>query len=224
MLLFSILLEACVGFVLQGQAWKQYPYQPENSIIRFPDDEGYHPGEPIEWWYINGHAKGSVTGHEYSFMVSYFYEPVLLFDGFRILSLCDETTGIFHTQTLPCSYPVLATNRLNISANVFGRPFETFINDTNSDGSLIPFDYILKASSDYGALNILCSAQKPPLIIADSGLINQGASGYSYYYSLTDLQISGTIVFESITEEISGTAWIDRQYGSFNPNEKENYE
>lgn len=213
---------ACISLI--GQTWKQYPYQPETSILRFPDDEGFHLQDSIEWWYINGHVRGSVTGHEYSFMVAYFYEPFLTFDGFRILSLCDETAGIFHTQTLPCNYPVLDTNKLNLYISVLGMQSESFTNDTFFDGSIRPFDYLLQATSDSAALDIHCSSQKPPLIIADSGLINQGSSGYSYYYSLTNLQVSGTLEFEGISEEITGKAWIDRQYGNFNPYEKENYE
>lgn len=209
---------------LPGQTWKQYPYQPEKSLLRFPDDEGYHPGEPIEWWYINGHARGAVTGHDYSFMVAYFYQPVLILDGFRILSLCDETAGVFMSQACPCNYPVLDTGRMNLQCNLTEGGIETFTSDTDALGNLIPFEYILETSPSAEALSIRCSARKPPLIVADSGLINQGASGYSYYYSLTDLEVSGLLTFQGISEEITGIAWIDRQYGSFNPYSKEDYE
>jgi predicted secreted hydrolase len=209
---------------LSGQTWKQYPYQPEQSLLRFPDDEGFHPDELIEWWYINGHARGMVTGHDYSFMVAYFYEPVSWVDGFRIFSVCDETTGVYITQTRPCIYPVLDTDRLNLCCNIVGGNIETFTNDTNAGGDLIPFDYLLQVLSDSDTLNIRCSAQKPPLIVADSGFLYQGATGYSYYYSITDLLISGTLTFQGLSEEISGTAWIDRQFGSFNPYVGEDYE
>ncbi len=43
-----------------SQAWKQYPYLPEGSLISFPADAGHHTGENVEWWYTSGHLTGAV--------------------------------------------------------------------------------------------------------------------------------------------------------------------
>ena len=55
-------------------------------------------------------------------------------------------------------------------------------------------------------------------------MFDQGASSYTYYYSLTDNLVTGTLNFNGTIEEVSGSAWIDRQYGSFDPNTREKYE
>ena len=35
-----------------AQDWKVYPHTPEGSRISFPKDEGRHPNDSVEWWYI----------------------------------------------------------------------------------------------------------------------------------------------------------------------------
>ena len=58
-----------------SQDWKSYPYNPVGSQISFPNDEGQHIDEPIEWWYSTGHLTGNASGTNYSYMLSYFYYP-----------------------------------------------------------------------------------------------------------------------------------------------------
>jgi hypothetical protein len=65
---------------------------------------------------------------------------------------------------------------------------------------------------------------KPPLILADSGFFRQGNSSYTFYYSLTRNDVSGTLNIDDIVETVAGFSWIDRQYGTFNPLTSENYE
>jgi len=192
--------------------------------LSFPEDEGRHEGEPIEWWYAAGHLKGDVTGDEYSFMVSYFYYPVYGFDGFRIFNLSNENSGSFYRDTNPLVYNELGTDSLNIHAAVNPDIMEYWQNRTNGTGQMIPFEYKLSVSSGQDALSLDFVALKRPLILADSGLFNQGATSYTYYFSLTKNSVSGNISIHGTSEPVSGTAWIDRQFGSFNPLTQEDYE
>jgi predicted secreted hydrolase len=207
-----------------AQSWKTYPYHEEGTHIYFPQDEGRHPAEPTEWWYTNAFLMGSTTGKEYSIMLSYFYYPAFGFDGFRIFNLADESTGLFFTETLPCVYPMMAQDHLNIQAQVYLGGSEQWITRQDGQGNLIPFEYQLNAQSESGSINLTYSALKRPLMINDSGFVYQGAEGYSYYYSLTSLDVEGTITLNGITEPVTGNAWIDRQYGTFNPSIGEQYE
>ncbi len=209
-----------------SQEWKKYPYQPAGGLLSFPGDEGFHPAEEIEWWYINGHVTGQTTGDYYTFMISYFYEPVFIFDGFRIFDLSNENSKEFYDETLPCIYESLAEDSLNIIATT-GYPsthYEEWVTLTVSSVTLKHFRYIISATAEHGSIDINCNTVKRPLIIADSGFLYQGDGGYSYYYSQTMIEISGLLTFNSTTEEISGTGWLDRQFGTFNPNDNEDYE
>ena len=212
------------GFSLKSQSWKTYPYHEAGTLIYFPQDEGRHPSEPTEWWYTNGFLTGLSSGKEYSFMVSYFYYPAFGFDGFRIFNIADETDGQFYPETLPCTYPVISQDMLHIQSLTWGGGSEQWVTLTDSQGELIPFEYQLNAQSEYGSIDLDFEAVKKPLMINDSGFVYQGATAYSYYYSLTTLEVSGSITLNGFTEPVSGVSWLDRQYGTFNPSTGENYE
>jgi predicted secreted hydrolase len=209
-----------------NQNWKTYPYQPPGSVLSFPEDEGFHFDEAIEWYYINGHVTGRNTGNEYSFMLSYFYMPAYGFDGFRIFNLANETSNQFHDEFLPCIYESAAEDSLNIRATVgfVSTHTEQWITLTDSNGKMIPFQYHINAESQSGAIDINCNTLKHPLIIADSGFVFQGNTHYSYYYSQTMIDISGILIFNSVEDTVSGYGWIDHQFGTFNPNNGEQYE
>jgi predicted secreted hydrolase len=207
----------------QGQSWKEYPYTPE-ELISFPFDEGRHPEDSIEWWYVAGHLTGESTQAHYSLMLSYFYYPLLSYDGFRILNLCNDDTGEFFSEPKALTYTVMGIDSLNIQAQLTNGIIEVWANKTDDKGVPVPFEYLITASGSPGSLDISCMATKRPLILGDSGYIKQGDHSYSYYYSLTGNEVTGTISFNGIDEEVRGTAWIDRQYGNFNPLTEEKYE
>ena len=210
---------------LISQDWKVYPYHQEGTYIYFPEDEGVHPEQPVEWWYFIGHVTGENTGKYYTFMLSYFHVPYAGFDGFRILNLSNETDNVFYSQTLPVYYDVLAEDSLNILCNPVGAPSELWITKTDNNGIMIPFQYDVSASQTHGAINLSLDTYKRPLIIGDSGYFYQGGEGnYTFYYSQTGINVSGNLTFDGFTEAVEGKGWIDRQYGNFNPSTGEKYE
>lgn len=221
LLFFSVFIILTPAF---GQAWKTYPYTPAGSLLSFPVDEGRHEEESIEWWYTAGHLQGDITGNEYSFMVSYFYFPIYGYDGFRIFNLSNENSGAFYRDTSPLTYPVMGSDSLNIQATVDGNIQEFWQNRTGPNGQMVPFEYLLSVSTGQDSLDLEFVSLKPPLIVGDSGLFNQGASSYTYYFSLTKNSVKGNIAIRGVQEPVSGTAWIDRQFGSYNPLIREEYE
>jgi predicted secreted hydrolase len=223
-------LSMVLGFLIlfsgfaSAQNWKTYPYSPEGTLLSFPADEGRHEDQPIEWWYASGHLTGGNTGNQYSFMVSYFYYPLYGYDGFRILNLSNENTGEFYNSTSPLVFNVLGIDSLNIDANVYPGIQENWKNRVDGSGRRIAFEYILSAASADASLDLNFITLKRPLILADSGLFYQGSKSYTYYFSFTKNEVAGEISLDGITEPVAGTAWIDRQYGSFNPLTEEDYE
>ena len=207
-----------------AQSWKTYPYHQSASVLNFPRDEGYHPGEIVEWWYTNAHVTGDSTGTNYALMLTYFYYPVAIFQGFRIFELSNENTGAFVTETSPCNYPTIDTSHLHIIANtgIGGTGHEEW-KTRDSAGVLIPFEYTLNATMPNGALNLTYKSVKRPLMVGGTGFLYEGITGYTYYYSETEVEVTGTITMNGVTESVHGIAWIDRQWGQFNPNNGEQY-
>ncbi len=206
------------------QDWKTFPYQPAGSAVSFPKDEGRHSSEPIEWWYNTGQLKGTTSGKTYSYMLTYFYYPVSSFDGFRILNIADDASGEVYQETRPLNYTTLSTTHLDIQAAVYGGSNEIWSNKVDGNGKLMPFEYTIIASSAAGGLNLNCKSLKRPLLLSNDGYLKQGLTSYTYYYSQTGNEVTGTLTLKGITEEVTGTCWIDRQYGNFNPLSEEKYE
>lgn len=222
MVIFILLLQ--IGMAGVSQDWKRYPYTPEGSLVSFPSDEGRHTSQPVEWWYTSGHLTGLSTGKHYSYMLSYFFSPVLTFDGFRILNISDDDLGEFFTETRALNYNIMATDRLDIEAAIYPSGTETWQNKKDIDGNPLPFEYELSAVSASNGISLVYDALKPPLILADDGFLYQGAQDYTYYYSQTRNAVTGTVTFNGISENVTGISWIDRQYGTFNPSTGEEYE
>lgn len=206
-----------------AQGWNQYPYAPPGTQLTFPADEGYHPGEPVEWWYTIGHVTGTNTGKDYSYMLTYFYYPQFGFDGFRIFNLSDDVIQTFFAETLPVNYNTMAQDHLEIGANLFTGGTESWVTTSDVNG-LVPFNYHISATQANGSIELDYVALKRPLILDTTGFFYQGATGYTYYYSQTLLSVNGIMTIDGVTEPVTGTAWIDRQWGQFNPNNGEKYE
>lgn len=222
---FTTLFLIMCFYFSYSQEWKTYPYHQDDTHIYFPSDEGVHTDEPTEWWYLVGHIYGTKSGDYYTIMLTYFYYPYQGLDGFRIFNLTNETTNTFHPQVLPVFYDTIADDSLYIICNPVGAPRETWKNLVDNNGKMLPFQYEVHASQDEGAIEMTIDTYKKPLIVGDSGLFYQGGGdNYTYYYSQTGINLSGTITFEDNTESFTGIGWIDRQYGLFNPYSNEAYE
>lgn len=226
--LFAFSMVFCPVLQTIGQSWKVYPYHQDETLLYFPADEGRHPAESVEWWYTVAHVTGDSTGYDYSYMLTYFSYDTLIFDGFRIFNIANETTGEFFEETMPTTYPLMEQSHLGINATPMVGPNEEWITLTDSVGNLKPFQYHIAAASAYGAIDVEYDAVKPPLIVGDSGFFYQGQSSFTYYYSQTELNVTGTITISDslnpYTETVSGTSWIDRQWGNFNPTSGDKYE
>ncbi len=222
--LYILILAVLASHTGYTQDWKTFPYQPAGSLISFPVDEGWHSSEPIEWWYTSGHLTGTISGKTYSYMLTYFHYPAATFDGFRILNITEDATGKFYEETKPVSYTSLSTNHLDIHASVYQGGAETWSTKVDADNKLIPFEYTIEATSSTAALHLNYTSLKRPLILGDNGYLQQGLDNYTYYYSQTRNAVSGKLTLNGITEDVTGTSWIDRQYGNFNPLTGEKYE
>ena len=222
-ILATIGIQLCFT-ALHSQSWKEYPYSPEGSVFTFPRDEGLHPGELAEWWYSAGHLYGKSSGTHYSFMLTYISYEVFGFDGYRMMVLCNEDTGEFYYETVPLFYTYMDTLSLDFQTRFLNDSTDSWSTRKDPEGNLVPFEYEISARGEHGKLELSSVSLKPPLILGDSGIFHQGSDSYTYYYSLTENEVDGKLDFKGIVEEVTGTIWIDRQYGNFNTDLGERYE
>ncbi|MCC6277293.1 MAG: hypothetical protein IT289_05185, partial [Oligoflexia bacterium] len=187
--------------------WKQYPYYPKQANLSFPKDEGAHKAKLLEWWYVVIHAKGETTGDEYSILVTHFSNRFRFFDVTNIsanVHLSGTTNGRIKAaegyldvrQQTPWGTDIMRTKRTQA-------------------GGLIPFEYEMLTHHSSMGLQAELVAQKPPMMVGGDAYVQIGKSGWSWYYSLSRLEVRGRLTFNGITENISGIGWMDHQWGPF---------
>ncbi|MDO8585001.1 MAG: lipocalin family protein [bacterium] len=194
---------------------------PPTPIV-FPSDEQSHDAT-IEWWYWNGHLRDA-SGNRYSFTNCLFRADVAkakipflkslplqshmphAYFAHAVLSNITKQTALKDAQHV-----------VFISRESFGNPLlyvsyhdpltrhevPTEITET------APFTYQLKSKN----LNLSLVSQKQPLLEAGTGFISV-AGRESYYYSLTDLRVTGSILVDGNWIAIEGKAWMDHQWAN----------
>jgi predicted secreted hydrolase len=182
----------------------------------FPKDEKDHD-KIIEWWYWNGHLHGQ-DGKQYSFMDCLFkadvrrvrlplLKPPLKDVYFSHSILSDVSLGKFYPLIDYLSLP---------SRQSFQRPllFAEYISTDIFNGFSVnlmdeksPFEYRLKTENF--DLNLV--AKKKPLLVGGNGFLNLHGRK-TYYYSLSDLAVEGSIFLKDQEIKVRGQAWMDHQW------------
>ena len=188
--------------------WKTYPYTDPNSKIVFPNDEGSHaPLKGLEWWYVVINAVGVTTGNKYSILVTHFNNQ------FRFFTVTDVTQKTHKSGT---TVGVIDSKKGSLDVKqytVYGTDYMRC--KKGPDGSLVPFEYEFETNHSDMHIKGELKSLKPPMLEGVTGYVPIGSSGYSWYYSLTRLQVNAVLTYEGITENISGLGWLDHQWGEF---------
>ncbi len=181
----------------------------------FPIDEG-DKDTFFDWWYITSHFV-TETGNKFSYTIAYTSEDSK--NGHRQTSIVDETNKKFYSQTINGS---LISKKRSLNLRYFNLNGDQDHWYQNKD-KLFNYNLYTEINSLY-SLDIKLSSNKPPLIHGGKGLIKMGNGGDSFYYSLTNLNLLGTYIHNGIKESITGIAWIDRQWGSWDNNGHDGWE
>ncbi|HXT37818.1 MAG TPA: lipocalin-like domain-containing protein [Chloroflexota bacterium] len=188
------------------------------SPIRLPADAALHPKSPNEWWYVTGHLRDPAGTHYGFEMVTFKFGNARELDPFltvntlyRIdLAITDETHKHFYPTVeyiLPSSgTPVLSTHALTL--RMTAPP--AFLSFTTEPGTGLA--YRLSARMPSGSLDLRVTTTRPPLLEGGNGLERIG-DGFSYYYSLTNLITTGTLILHGHKLAVSGLSWMDHQWG-----------
>lgn len=180
--------------------------------VRFPQDEAPHR-DLTEWWYYTGHLNAVTPDgqtHHYGFELVFFQAlrsdfPAVYPAHFAITDL---TRGEFHYDQRRLVEPSAVIPNGTSSAG-----FNLSVGDWSMRG-LNGQDH-LQASMDGYTINLDLSGLKPPTLHNGNGLITYGVGGFSYYYSRTNMAVTGTLLDHAQKLQVSGNAWMDHQWGNF---------
>lgn len=197
-------------------------------VFEFPADFGPHPQYRHEWWYLTGqlHAK---SGQDFGFELTFF--RLALAAGTAPIG---PDTSRWRTRQIYAAHFALtdigarrfkfaqryARDALGL-AGAQAAPFRVWLDDWSladagtPAGSRLP-SWTLTAVDQDASIALHARALTPPVLNGDRGLSvkadERGAA--SYYYSIPRMALDGRLVRDGRSFEVSGLAWLDREWGS----------
>ncbi|WP_298975194.1 lipocalin-like domain-containing protein [uncultured Roseobacter sp.] len=211
--LLSAAIVAAQSFAGLGSDAEGFDLPERGTPFEFPADHGAHPSYRIEWWYLTANLKDA-AGIDYG----------LQWTLFRSALEPEERPGWDSPQlwlghaavTTPTAHYVAERRaRGGIGqAGVITDPFEAWIDDWQMAGAEMEVMTLRASGTDF-AYDMQLEAQGPLIFHGDGGYSQKSASGRaSYYYSQPFFEISGTLMLPDGPVEVTGQAWLDREWAS----------
>lgn len=177
--------------------------RPTAAPIVFPRDDAPHDNL-TEWWYYTGHLS-TTDGKRYGFEFVIFQSvrglnPVAYAAHLAITDHQARRFSFDHRTQVGSQ--IGKTDGVNLNVDGW-----TMRGASGSDR--------LQAEMPGYAIDLQLTAQKPAALHNKIGYISFGPAGDSYYYSRTRLAVSGTLRVGDAASPVTGTAWMDHQWGDF---------
>jgi predicted secreted hydrolase len=205
-----------MNVLLLSLVWLVATFQPAlpGYEFTFPHDHGTHEEYKTEWWYYTGHLNTD-DGRQYGFELTFFRVGVdrtqsgasrwdLRDISLAHFAISDINGNDFRFyEKLNRSSPFTASAAAE-KLDVFNEGWRA---TTLPDGS-----WRLVAASGSDAIDLTLTTRKPPAIHGENGVSvkAQGVGYASHYYSMTRLEIRGTVN----GRRCRGLAWMDHEFGS----------
>jgi predicted secreted hydrolase len=196
----------------------QFPQVRPGLQLHFPADHGAHPEFRNEWWYLTGWLNRS-DGPPIGFQVTFFrVRP----------GVAEDNPSAFAPRQILFAHAALsdpAIGKLLHQERIYRAGFGLARADTH-DADVTIGDWVLKRSED-GRFHARVSGKdfsfdlsftptQAPLPEGDNGYSRKGpkSDDASYYYSIPQLTVKGSVAREGRMEAVTGSAWLDREWSS----------
>jgi predicted secreted hydrolase len=219
-----IFLLGWLAIVLPSIAADTTSFVPAREGYRyaFPRDHGSHDEFRTEWWYYTGNLATN-DGRQFGYQLTFFRRSIPL----------------EQVKTLPSRWSITqlylahfaVTDLKNGRFHVFEKLSRAGVGKAGAEAERLHVwidqwraqsfqaevgSQTLQASDDDVEIDLTVVPEKAPVIHGKGGVSRKGAeSGQaSHYYSLTRLATSGTIRLGNEPFNVTGTSWMDHEFGS----------
>ena len=171
--------------------------------ISLPADEAPHT-DPVEWWYYSGTLVDE-NGNDYGF-------------HFVIFQVTNPENGDAGYMSHASVFDVGAglreqSVRFGVGAQVQpATGFQFSVGEwtlSGDDGT-----HSFAATTDTFAFDLTVETTKPAVLHNTTGYL-EALNGWTYYYSWTNMDLSGTLTANGQEINVTGEAWMDHQWGDF---------
>lgn len=208
------------GFAGLGRDAEGFAQVSPGRVLAFPADHGAHPDYRIEWWYVTANLTDG-TGARYGAQWTLFRQATAPNDtgeGWANRQVwmghCAVTSATAHRFAETFSRGGVGTSGVESS------PVHAWIDDWSLRGG-DAFDpqrispLAMNARGDGFAVALELTADQPLVLQGNAGYSRKSERGQaSYYYSQPFYRASGHLVIGDATIEVSGQAWLDREWSS----------
>ena len=186
----------------------------------FPADHGPHRDYRNEWWYLIGNLDTS-DGRRFGFQATFFRIGLVANPLERASHWAASEAWMAH---LAVSDARTASHR---AAERFARgavglagattkPLRVWLEDwelSSPDGGA---SWQLDAATQDFRLELTLRPKRPVILQGERGLSQKSTEpgNASYYYSVPRLAATGTVTFDGSRHDISGLAWLDREWST----------
>src|SRR6202171_386023 len=208
------------GFAGLGETTNGFAPVVPGKAFAFPADHGPHPAFRIEWWYVTANLVGA-KGTAYGVQWTLFRQAIV--SGAELEGWANQQIWMGHAA---------------VTSAALHRTSETFARGGIGHAGVEAGPYLAWIDSwEMRGLAAMNAANVAPLALTASGadfsyalrldadrpLVLQGDGGYSrksereqasYYYSQPYFQVTGSITINDKPAEVSGQAWLDREWSS----------
>lgn len=176
--------------------------------IVLPGDDAPH-GNLTEWWYLSGHlqtAEGDPFGFEFALFQSDRKDAPRGYAAH--FAVTDIGRQRFHygerTEVADSIGAADAASLPRLDLSVDGWTLRD-----------VPGGFAISAGLETVALQLELIPSKPAAIHNQTGILDFSPFGWSYYYSYTHAAVRGVLLDQGLLRPVTGTAWIDHQWGDF---------
>jgi predicted secreted hydrolase len=160
-----------------------------------------------EWWYATGYLTdeaGKLFTYQFTLAKIRIYGVKL---NILMTAVTDFETCTHHYSQQSIFFEknvIITPTRVGVDGSA-----EMTFGDRKLGLNMTGKDYSLVLDMD---------AVKPPVWHCDRGVLKMGIDNqWTYYWSYTNLAVSGTLVLEGREHHVSGKGWFDKQGGPYNP-------
>ncbi len=191
----------------------QSPAAPDPGM-RFPRDLGSHPDFAIEWWYITGRLLSAQR--EFGFQLTFFRSRVPDTQGMTSAFAAKQLVFAHAAVTDVAAKKLWHDQRIARAGFGLAQASERDTAVTLRDWSLQreASRYRATASGKNFGFELELSETQSLLLQGERGLSRKGPDPQqaSFYYSLPQLQVGGSLSLRGQSMPVQGSAWLDHEW------------
>lgn len=198
----------------------------EHDPLELPRDLWAHRDAQTEWWYYTGHIETD-AGRKFGFELVFFKRrtdldkfgimPLRLFGNpiyFAHFALTDINSSKFHYAHRKSANGLFDPPATASEKHYYVRLGDWSVREANGS-------HVLRATLPGITFEATLTPTKPPIMNGRGGVSFKDEGEASRYFSQTRMSVEGDLFQNGATEHFTGSAWFDREFGTWTATENQ---